>query len=128
MNSDSFAECSLPVFIFRDPCLNDLIENSNLASFCSARLQAGICSRCPPEGGRYRNQDRVLAARLKKETLEANLGDKVKFPVTFTLILNLSGIGSHAIQELFAIKFVQFTGACGLGACGLLANVPIMRC
>jgi hypothetical protein len=41
-------------------------ENSKLARFCSARLQAGILesSRCPPEGGRYKNQtERFAIAR-----------------------------------------------------------------
>jgi len=47
--------------------LKSLYENSILARFCSARLQAGISesSRCPPEGGRYMNQSRVLTQSLK---------------------------------------------------------------
>jgi hypothetical protein len=86
-----------------------------------------LLPRCPPEGGRDRNQDRALAAPLKKETLEANLGNRVKFPVTFALLLNLSSMGSDAKPGLFNIKFVRFTGECGAGSCGPLANRPNMR-
>src|SRR5579864_115959 len=36
--------------------------NHDLRGLCSARLQAGTLesSTCPPEGGRYTNQNRVL--------------------------------------------------------------------
>ena len=47
--------------------LQSLRENSRLAPFCSARLQAGTLEsrRCPPEGGRYMNQYRVLTQTLQ---------------------------------------------------------------
>ena len=47
--------------------LKSLFENSQLARSCSARLQAGTLGSngCPPEGGRYRNQNRVLIRALK---------------------------------------------------------------
>jgi len=47
--------------------LQSLCDNSKLTCFCSARLQAGILksSRCPPEGGRYMNQNRVLIQALQ---------------------------------------------------------------
>ena len=47
--------------------LQSLCENSKLARFCSARLQAGTLksSRCPPEGGRYMKQNRVLTQALQ---------------------------------------------------------------
>jgi hypothetical protein len=47
--------------------LQSLCGNSKLTRFCSARLQAGILksSRCPPEGGRYMKQNRVLTQALQ---------------------------------------------------------------
>src|SRR5271169_1380797 len=44
-----------------------LCEISKLARLCRARLQAGTLksSRCPPEGGRYTNQNRVLTQPLQ---------------------------------------------------------------
>src|SRR6266700_3738461 len=47
--------------------LKSLCENSNSPCFCSARLQAGTLesSTCPPEGGRYMNQNRVLTQTLR---------------------------------------------------------------
>src|SRR5580704_2665036 len=47
--------------------LRSLCENSKLPRFCSARLQAGTLdsSRCPPEGGRYMNQNRVRTRTLR---------------------------------------------------------------
>src|SRR6266851_2465857 len=50
-----------------DPGLESLCENSKLERFCSARLQGGTLksSRCPPEGGRYNNHNRVLAQTLR---------------------------------------------------------------
>jgi hypothetical protein len=65
---------------------------------------------------------------MENETLEADLGNGVKFLVTFTLLLNLSGMGSDAKPELFNFKFVQFTRECGSGTCVPLANMPNMRC
>ncbi len=42
-------------------------ENQESARSCSARLQAGTLesSTCPPEGGRYINQKRVLTHTLR---------------------------------------------------------------
>jgi hypothetical protein len=47
--------------------LKSLCVNSKVARFCSARLQAGTLesSKCPPEGGRYMSQNRVLTQTLK---------------------------------------------------------------
>jgi len=44
------------------PGLQSQCENMKLARFCGARLQAGTLesSRCPPEGGRYMDQNRIL--------------------------------------------------------------------
>ena len=52
------------------PALQSLRENSKLPRFCSARLQAGTLEscRCPPEGGRYTNQNRVLTRTLTGNT------------------------------------------------------------
>src|SRR5229473_382396 len=43
-----------------------LCEISFSSSYCGANLQVGIleASRCPPEGGRYINQDRILTWTL----------------------------------------------------------------
>src|SRR5216683_5480712 len=47
--------------------LQSLCEISNSARICSARLQAGTLesSRCPPEGGPYMTQTRVLTQTLQ---------------------------------------------------------------
>jgi hypothetical protein len=41
--------------------LQKLCGNLDLPDFCSGNLQVGILDpgRCPPEGGRYRNENRV---------------------------------------------------------------------
>ncbi|HXP80444.1 MAG TPA: hypothetical protein VN976_11105 [Verrucomicrobiae bacterium] len=67
-----------------------------------------------------------LASRKEKETLEADLGNGVKFPVTFTLLLNLSGMGSDAKPELFNFTVTQFTDERGPGTCHPMANMPNM--
>ena len=43
-----------------------LSDNTCVKCFCSVGLQADIVdsSRCPPEGGRYRGQNRVLTQAL----------------------------------------------------------------
>src|SRR5258708_5711496 len=48
--------------MMRDEVAGDSRNNPSTAGFCSARLQAGTCStpQCPPEGGRYNNQNRIL--------------------------------------------------------------------
>jgi hypothetical protein len=59
---------SLGIQGLKSPC-----ENSKSARFCSARLQASTfeSSRCPPEGGGYTNQNRVLTRTLKPMILRA---------------------------------------------------------
>ncbi len=69
-----------------------------------------------------------LAPGKKKETLEANLGNGVKFPVTLTLLLHLPGMEPDAKPELFDFKFTQFTDERGPGTCSPMANMPNMRC
>ena len=58
-----------------------------------------------------------LAPGKKKETLEANLGDGPKFPVTFTLLLHLPGMAPDAKPELFNFTFTGFTDERGPGTC-----------
>ena len=62
--------------------LKSLCENSKFARFCSARLQAGTLesSTCPPEGGRYKNQNRVLTQTLKPRPAEKQI-QREKFQV-----------------------------------------------
>jgi hypothetical protein len=69
-----------------------------------------------------------LAPGKKKETLEANLGNGVKFPLTLTLLLHLPGMEPDAKPELFNLKFTQFTDERGSGSCSLMANMPNMHC
>jgi hypothetical protein len=69
-----------------------------------------------------------LAPGKKKETLEANLGDGVKFPMTLTLLLHLPGMEPEAKPELFNFKFTQFTDEHGPGSCAPMAKMPNMRC
>jgi hypothetical protein len=58
-----------------------------------------------------------LAPGKKKETLEANLGDSVKFPVSITLLLHLPGMADDAKPELFNFTFTGFTDERGPGTC-----------
>jgi hypothetical protein len=67
-----------------------------------------------------------LAPGKKKETLEANLGNGVKFPVTLTLLLHLPGMEQDAKPELFNFTFTQFTDERGPGTCHPMANMPNM--
>jgi hypothetical protein len=67
-----------------------------------------------------------LAPGKKKETLEATLGNGVKFPVTLTLLLHLPGMEPDAKPELFNFKFTQFTDERGPGTCHPMANMPNM--
>lgn len=69
-----------------------------------------------------------LASGKKKETLEANLGSGVKFPVTLTLLLHLPGMDPEAKPELFDFKFAQFTDEHGPGSCRPMPSMPNMRC
>jgi hypothetical protein len=69
-----------------------------------------------------------LAPGKKKETLEANLGNGVKFPVTLTMLLHLPGMELDAKPELFDFKFTQFTDEHGPGSCRPMSSMPNMRC
>jgi hypothetical protein len=69
-----------------------------------------------------------LAPGNKKETLEANLGNGVKFVGTLPLPLHLPGTGPNAKLELFNFKFTQFADERGPGSCSPMANMPTMRC
>jgi hypothetical protein len=69
-----------------------------------------------------------LAPGKKKETLEASLGNGVKFPVTLTLLMHLPGMQPDAKPELFNFKFTQFTDERGPGTCHPMASMPNMRC
>jgi hypothetical protein len=67
-----------------------------------------------------------LAPGKKKETLEANLDNRVKFPVTLTLLLHLPGMEPDAKPELFNFTFTQFTDERGPRTCHPMANMPNM--
>jgi hypothetical protein len=69
-----------------------------------------------------------LAPGKKKETLEASLGNGVKFPVILTLLVHLPGMEPDAKSELFNFKFTQFTDERGPGTCHPMANMPNMHC
>ena len=69
-----------------------------------------------------------LAPGKKKETLEANLGNGVKFPLTLTMLLHLPGMEPDAKPELFNFNFTKFTDERGPGTCHPMANMPNMRC
>jgi hypothetical protein len=69
-----------------------------------------------------------LAPGKKKETLEANLGSAIKFPVDLTLLLRLPGMAPDAKPELFNFTFKQFTDERGPGTCHPMANMPNMHC
>jgi hypothetical protein len=80
------------------------------------------------QAGDSEDASKNLAPRNKKETLEANLGNGVKFPVNLTQLLHLPGIGPDAKPELFNFKFTEFTDERGAGSCSPMANMPNMRC
>jgi hypothetical protein len=69
-----------------------------------------------------------LAPGKKKETLEASLGNGVKFPVILTLLLHLPGMEPDAKPELFDFKFTQFTDEHGPGTCRPMPSMPNMHC
>jgi len=71
-----------------------------------------------------------LAPGKKKETLEANLGNGVKFLVivTLTLLLHLPGVEPDAKPEMSNFKFTEFTDERGPGGCSPMANTPNKRC
>lgn len=64
----------------------------------------------------------------KKETLEANLGDRVRFPVAITLQLHLPGMESSAKPELFNFRFAEFTDGRRSQNCRPMAGMPDMGC
>jgi hypothetical protein len=70
----------------------------------------------------------ALAPGKKKETLEGNLGNGVKFPVTVTLLLHLPGMEPDAIPGLFNFRFTKFTDERGPGTCSPKATMPSLRC
>jgi len=86
----------------------------------------------PVHRGAKRFRSLILGSRLrcmkKKETLEANLGNGVKFPVTLTLLLHLPGMEPDAKPELFNFQFTQFKDERGPGTRHPMANKPNMRC
>jgi hypothetical protein len=69
-----------------------------------------------------------LAPGKKKETLEASLGEGVKFPVSLTLLLHLPGMAPDAKPELFNFMFAGFTDENGPGTCSPMKNMPNMHC
>lgn len=70
----------------------------------------------------------ALALGMSKETLEAKLGNEVKFPATLTLLLHLPGMAPDAKPELFNFKFARFTDQGGPGGCSHMAGMPDMGC
>ena len=79
--------------------------------------------------GESRDTSKIdLSPRKKKETLEANLGNGVKFQLTLTLLLHLPGMEPDAKPEVFNFKFTQYTDKRGPGSCSPMANMPNMRC
>ncbi len=69
-----------------------------------------------------------LAPGKKKETLEGDLGNGVKFLVSVTLLLHLPAMEPDAIPELFNFRFTKFTDVRWPGTCSPKANMPSLRC
>ncbi len=69
-----------------------------------------------------------LGPGKKKETLEASLGEGVKFPLTLTLLLHLPGMAPDAKPELLNFTFTGFTDENGPGTCSPMNIMPNMRC
>lgn len=67
-----------------------------------------------------------LGPGKKKETLEASLGNGVKFPVDLTLLMHLPGMEPDAKPELFNFTFLKFTDERAPGTCHPMANMPNM--
>ena len=65
-----------------------------------------------------------LAPGKKKETLEANLGNGVKFPLTLTLLLHLPGMEPDAKPELHNFRFTRITNERGPESCSPMAKMP----
>jgi hypothetical protein len=66
----------------------------------------------------------LIAALSKKETLEANLGNGVKFIVTVTLLMYLSGMEPDAKPELHNFRFTRITNERGPESCSPMAKMP----
>jgi hypothetical protein len=64
----------------------------------------------------------------KKETLEANLGNGVKFRLTLTLLFHLPGTEPEAKPEPSNFKFTKFMGEHGPGSRSPMANMPNVNC
>src|SRR3984885_853865 len=64
-----------------------------------------------------------LGPGKKKETLEASLGEGVKFPVTLTLLLHLPGMAPDDKPELFNFTFTKFTDENSAGSCTPMKNM-----
>jgi hypothetical protein len=69
-----------------------------------------------------------LVPGIKKETLEANLADRVRFPVHISLRLFLPGMESSAKPELFNFRFAGFTDSRKSGNCRPMSGMPDMGC
>jgi hypothetical protein len=63
-----------------------------------------------------------------KETLEANLGNGVKFAVSLTVLLLLPGTGLDAKPELPNLGFPEFTTGWRPGMRNLMGSMSKMRC
>jgi hypothetical protein len=69
----------------------------------------------------------ALGQGKKKETMEAELGGEVKFPVAVTLLLHLPGTAPDEKPELFNFTFTQFTDEHGPGASAPMGKMPGMK-
>jgi hypothetical protein len=85
-------------------------------------------------GGTVQIGDSENAPKIKlapgkiAETLEANLGNGLKFPVALTVLLHLPGMAATSRPELFNFIFKEFTQEPQPAACTPAANMPIMHC
>ena len=69
-----------------------------------------------------------LAPWNKKEMLEADLGNRVKFPLAVSRHLRLRGMASSAKPELFNFKFTRSTVVADPETCNRMTNMPSMWC
>jgi hypothetical protein len=67
-----------------------------------------------------------LVKGKKKETLEAALGEGIKFPIALTVLLHLPEMPPDAKPELFNFSFAKFTDENGPGTCIPMARMPNM--
>jgi hypothetical protein len=70
----------------------------------------------------------ALAPGKQMETMEAKLGNGVKFPVALTVLLRLPGMPANSKPELFNFVFKQFTQAAAAGGCTPMAGMSNMHC